>query len=63
MERVFWLWFFGNECAIEVEINSNSCKFESSDLEIGCGCRKIIFSNEVVRSQWIGGSARNGEVE
>ena len=25
-------------CAIEVEINSNSCKFESSDLEIGCGC-------------------------
>ena len=32
-------------CAIEAEINSNSCKFESSDLEIGCGFRKIIFSN------------------
>ena len=32
-------------CAIEVEINSNSCKFESSDLEIGCGFGKIIFSN------------------
>ena len=32
-------------CAIEVEINSNSCKFESSDLEIGCGLKKVFFSN------------------
>ena len=32
-------------CAIEVEIYSNSCKFDLSDLEIGCGFRKIIFSN------------------
>ena len=32
-------------CAIEVAINSNSCKFESSDLEIGCGFKKIILSN------------------
>ena len=32
-------------CAIEVEINSNSCKFESSDLEMECGSRKNLFSN------------------
>ena len=50
-------------CAIEVEINSNSCKFELSDLEIGCGFKKIIFSNYIVRPQWIGGSARNEQVE
>ena len=30
-------------CAIEVEINSNACKFESSDLKIGCGVRKHFF--------------------
>ena len=30
-------------CAIEVEINSNSCKFESSDLEIACGLKKTFF--------------------
>ena len=28
---------------VEVETNSNSCKFESSDLEIGCGCWKKLF--------------------
>ena len=32
-------------CAIEVKTNSNSCKFESSDLEIGCAFMKIFFSN------------------
>ena len=31
-------------CGREVEMNLNSCKFESSDLGIGCGCRQNIFS-------------------
>ena len=30
-------------CTIEVEINSNSCNFESSDLEIGYGFEGIFF--------------------
>ena len=29
--------------AIEVDINSNPCKFELSDLEIGCGFKKKKF--------------------
>ena len=32
-------------CALEIKRNPNSRKFESRDLEIGGGFRKIIFSN------------------
>ena len=41
-------------CEREVEINSNSCKFESSDLEIGCGCRKMFYFelNNLTCSTW-----------
>ena len=41
-------------CGIEVEINSNSCKFELSDLETGCECKKLNFFelNNLTCSTW-----------